>query len=140
MQQLIRYICLATLLLCVSTVFADSNHQHEARNLGNATGACNDTQDLNAFHTANSTFHASLQKCAEKCFGGVSCSTSCIASTIGLTNACAACFGTDVGCTAENCTADCLNPNSSACLQCSEKYCMPALLACAGVPQNDIPN
>jgi hypothetical protein len=32
-------------------------------------GACNDTQDLDAFKTTNSTFHGLLQSCAEKCLG-----------------------------------------------------------------------
>lgn len=103
-------------------------------------GACNDTQDLSAFVKFNSTFHSTLQACASGCLGASACSATCIQQKVGLTPGCATCFGDDVGCTASNCVLSCLSPSSPACVDCSNKYCLPALLTCAGVPQSALPN
>jgi len=106
----------------------------------NATGACNNSQDLRIFNQTNSTFHALVQKCAANCVGGGECSTTCIAKDIGLTPGCARCFGNDVQCTAEHCTIPCLEPNSKECVECSLKNCQDALLQCAGVNTGVIPS
>jgi hypothetical protein len=64
-----------------------------------------------------------MQSCATGCLGGADCSAACIQKSVGLTRACANCFGGDVACTATNCTWACLSPSSPACVQCSLKYC-----------------
>eukprot|EP00026_Physarum_polycephalum_P019521 Phypoly_transcript_21576.p1 GENE.Phypoly_transcript_21576~~Phypoly_transcript_21576.p1 ORF type:complete len:136 (+),score=6.22 Phypoly_transcript_21576:152-559(+) len=101
---------------------------------------CNDTQDLAVFVKDNSTFHATLQKCATECLGNEGCSSSCIQKTLGLTADCADCFAVDVVCTFKNCARFCApDPNGSDCVNCSLQYCDPALIVCAQVDGSVIP-
>jgi len=106
-----------------------------------ADGACNNDNDLSVFNTTKDSFHASVQACAKKCYGEPTCATKCIVSSLKLSQECATCFGTAVGCTAKNCLFDCMsNPNSDKCLACALQNCEPALLTCTGVSADIIPH
>jgi len=104
------------------------------------TGACNDTQDLTIFKNDYSTFHGLLLNCSQSCLGTLNCTQKCCETSIGLTTGCSLCFAEDVGCTAQHCISICFaNPNSPKCVACSEQYCFPALVTCAGVDASVIP-
>jgi len=129
------------LLLILVSCLLVSAHFDGARTLvPEDAGACNNTNDLGVFNQSRSTFHASLQGCAQKCLGDAACATTCVQNTLKLTQACSECFGTTIHCTEVHCVLQCsTNPNSDACLNCVMKNCEPALLQCAGVPQDVIP-
>jgi len=104
-------------------------------------GACNNTQDLSLFETHKSDFHNLLELCARKCWGRSECSASCLQSKTNLSLACTQCFGNDVGCTSTHCAIVCISdPQSSACIHCSEQYCLSDLLSCTGVDNSTLPH
>ncbi len=57
-----------------------------------------------------------------------------------LTEECAACFGANVACGASKCWMYCmLSSFSSACLDCTDRECNPALKTCLGVEADQMP-
>eukprot|EP00727_Mastigamoeba_balamuthi_P001906 m51a1_g11712 hypothetical protein (123) ;mRNA; f:73322-73774 len=101
---------------------------------------CNSTSDLQVFHDQHDTFHKSVQDCATKCWGKAACSSTCIQQNTGLSQSCSDCFGDDCACMASKCIKQCmLNPQSEGCLKCHEESCLPALVACAAVPDGTLP-
>jgi len=109
--------------------------------LADGQGACNNSNDLLVFNHTWTTFHATLQKCAKDCWGAGNCSADCLAKAINLSKKCAYCFGGDVDCSSQNCIKQCMfNPESPDCIDCSNKFCKPGLLACAGLDDGQLPS
>eukprot|EP01126_Amoeba_proteus_P014660 TRINITY_DN16485_c0_g1_i1.p1 TRINITY_DN16485_c0_g1~~TRINITY_DN16485_c0_g1_i1.p1 ORF type:complete len:123 (+),score=3.46 TRINITY_DN16485_c0_g1_i1:61-429(+) len=96
--------------------------------------ACNNTADfaiLNA--TSKSVLSSDITSCTIPCLGKSECVANCLRDKLGLSQACADCFGEDVSCTVANCAFQCISPSSSSCKKCQDKYCTPSFVACSGV-------
>lgn len=63
------------------------------------------------------------------------CAVGCIVTDAALTQACAVCYATLVGCAAENCFTDCTaDPDSTECTMCQiEAGCRTAFDTCSGL-------
>lgn len=63
------------------------------------------------------------------------CAVSCIVMEAAITQACAVCYATLVGCASENCLASCAaDPTSAACNQCQiDSGCRSAFDSCSGL-------
>ena len=66
---------------------------------------------------------------------------ACFTQKTGSTFECSKCFLANIKCTLDNCSgSDCIgNPTGQKCLECSEKFCVPSLLTCTGIPKSELP-
>ncbi len=100
---------------------------------GEASGACTNPADL-AVHM-NTDISAAIETCASGCFGGQTCTRSCIMNDVGLSADCTECYVQVTTCAIQNCLTSCAGTNSAACDQCrDDSGCTAAFEACSGVP------
>merc|ERR1712225_130883 len=101
------------------------------------TGAC--TAD-DGTKTKSTKFSCASIACAKKNFFRLDATAKCIASTSGVTEGCANCFGQVAQCTLKNCAVKCLvDPTAPACVACGHKYCDELGKTCTGLPVSPDP-
>ena len=101
---------------------------------------CNNTEDIAAFKAHWTDFRQLVTDCGTKCFARIACATACTKRSVGLSQGCAACFGSDIGCMADHCMAQCTAaPTSQKCMDCHAKYCEVSFKQCVAVPDSVLP-
>ena len=98
-------------------------------------GACENGDDLSALMEQEHEVYSVSSDCAMGCIGqDASCNSACIGMQLGISDACADCFGQQVDCLIQNCLGQCVtDPESEACLACQNEHCMWAFCECAGM-------
>lgn len=105
-------------------------------------GACGNIADISTQRDNFDTMVNSIQSCMLGCLGkDRSCVVDCVTKDVGLSKACADCWGSEAQCVFGSCLKVCLaHPTSAECLQCTNEKCMPALERCSGLPRYTFPN
>jgi len=97
------------------------------------TGACSNAADQAV--VAATDIPAEAESCGRGCFGAESCVTDCMRDDVGLTMACAACFGATSECTRSNCLTACLGSDAARCTMCRRMAgCLDSFVTCSGLP------
>jgi len=100
-----------------------------------ASGDCINAAD-NAV-TAATDIAADAEACgrAGGCLGGRECVIDCMRDDVGVTMACAVCFGDVADCTRSNCALRCFDSSSAGCISCrADNGCTSAFETCSGLP------
>jgi len=105
------------------------------------TDACQNAADLAIIQADADAISAKAKECGMGCIADpdiVTCATPCVEEGTGLTAACSSCYVGIIGCTIQNCIAECFaDAEAPACKTCQEeKGCTEAFYACSGLPQN----
>jgi hypothetical protein len=101
---------------------------------GASAGACDNEDDTAALEASEATLSDSITSCVFMCFGqDEACNSNCIQGETGVSDGCAACFGTLLSCTVSNCALQCIDANGQACADCRAQNCDPAFTECAGI-------
>jgi hypothetical protein len=99
--------------------------------LDGATGACVNATDCAVTKDAQSAAEAT---CAKQALGSAANTKSCMMTQLGITDACAQCWGDVAACGAQHCFNECVTDSASqACRDCTAQNCVPAFTACAGI-------
>mmetsp|Transcript_20365 Transcript_20365/g.52585 ORF Transcript_20365/g.52585 Transcript_20365/m.52585 type:complete len:495 (+) Transcript_20365:1142-2626(+) len=105
-------------------------HGHALPAYTRVSAACGTVADQRT--TFAQSFADQLQTCSSDCWGQPPCTTHCLQG-LTLSEACAECFATAVGCSKSTCRSSCSwNSRSDACHECTADQCLPALSQCAG--------
>lgn len=95
-------------------------------------GACSNPDDAMVLDGIDVEMEA--RTCGNMCFGGATCVTNCM-EMLGLSSACATCFGSVSACTVRECIAECSGSDEMACTDCRVREgCVSAFEACSGLP------
>jgi hypothetical protein len=103
-------------------------------------GACSNDADLAAIQAKTADQMATTMKsCGTSCFTNADrkkCIADCVEKDLGVTNACAQCFGGISDCTMSNCISQCmLDSKSQGCTSCIETAgCNSTFTSCSGLP------
>lgn len=100
-----------------------------------ASGDCINPAD-NAVAAATD-IAADAEACGREssCLGGRDCVIDCMRDDVGVTMACAVCFGDVAQCTRSNCALRCINSSSAGCISCrADNGCTSAFETCSGLP------
>jgi hypothetical protein len=105
-------------------------------------GACTNADDgaLLATPEQRDAVTASATDCGIGCLGDddvATCSVTCLVGATGLSVGCSACYAGMVGCSKDNCLAECLaDPSGDACATCqTDAGCFIDFYACSGLPE-----
>jgi hypothetical protein len=103
---------------------------------GAGAGACLNTADCPIVE--GGTARTAAQSCGLGCMSDAdpeTCSANCVASETGLSTECATCYSDLVGCTMQNCLADCAaDPAAAACTDCQmTSGCRTTFDECSGL-------
>ena len=105
-------------------------------------GACTNADDgaLLATEELRDAVTAAATDCGIGCLGEDdvgACSVACLVAGTGLTVGCSACYAGMVGCSKDNCLAECLqDPSGDACATCqTDAGCFIDFYACSGLPE-----
>ncbi|MGK5086613.1 hypothetical protein WDW86_03575 [Bdellovibrionota bacterium FG-2] len=73
--------------------------------------------------------------CGKKCLGGKECTSKCMSEELGLTPACADCWGEVAACGKKHCWLPCMgSPTGKSCRECAAKNgCNERLDSCVGI-------
>ena len=126
----------------------------DARNAGQLVrscgecGQCSNAHDVSIYWTTRASMTRDATACGMKAvFGGRARASSCMLSTFSMTVGCNECWVDNILCDIQKCVFTCLlfrmgwggsnnAPGSegmlSECLECDERRCGPAFIACAG--------
>ncbi len=75
------------------------------------------------------------QTCGLQCFAqaDMDCAAKCMVKQLGLSDACAACWGGSIVCVSQNCLVECLRGKQDpSCLSCTDQHCNADFHACSG--------
>lgn len=99
---------------------------------GGTPGACTNQSDETII--CDEGFAAAVQACGTSNLGGgADAIAMCVEDDIGLSAACASCFGETTQCTIDNCLTECgTDPLGNSCITCRATNCDAAFEACAG--------
>lgn len=109
-----------------------------------ASGVCNNSADLAAMASAGESLQSIGGDCGlDSCLGNIgnpaafsTCVSTCIETAVGVSSACAGCYGEVGGCgLAASCFACATNTCSQNCLDClNGASCLTSLDTCTGLP------
>ena len=101
------------------------------------TGACTNAADL-AIITGGTDVQGQVETCGRGCLGDPDprgCSTACIVTATGLSEACADCYSGMTACAIANCMLQCIDSSSPTCRNClDDAGCTAEFLTCSGLP------
>ena len=93
---------------------------------------CN-PKDKNIWSADKHNVAENLQQCSDSCKFKSSCTSTCMVKALGFSKQCADCFGLSAECVFSNCKLPCTSdPNSVACTNCPDDYCIEPFLQCSG--------
>ncbi len=105
-----------------------------------SAGACSNAEDSKLLSTPEKKEQVSAISidCGIGCLGEEAveaCAVSCIVEDAGLSSECSECYASLVGCTKDNCLAECLmDPSGLACLNCqTDAGCTTDFCVCSGI-------
>jgi len=98
------------------------------------SGACTNTADETKINALGPTqLQTDVQNCGQQSFGAEPQTTTCIKNATQLSDACVACFDTNVHCAIMHCIAQCGGGASAQCNMCLHTNCTPAFNTCSGL-------
>lgn len=108
-------------------------------------GHCSNLNDIEIMKNTKDTLTKTATKCAlQGLLFGDKAADECLQEKVGFTSACSSCWSDNVRCTRTKCKFTCLKSlmmresnnrdgiHLNPCLECDEKMCGPAFIACAG--------
>ena len=95
-------------------------------------GACDNETDMGHLMALDDLNNV-MKKCALSCLGAEACSASCVVKETGVSEPCAVCFGSSIGCTIKHCALKCMDATSPTCLSCQDEHCTDDFVDCAGL-------
>lgn len=104
-------------------------------------GACENETDCEFVESGEARNVATV--CGQSCNGEpeaerAACAADCINMELGMTAECSTCYSTLVGCTFENCLAECVaDPAAAVCQQCQAQNCFDDFEDCSGLDLDD---
>ena len=124
---------------CGTCPGADDTCDADGQCVAPAAGACTNAADqgiINGLGEAGLT--AAITECGTPCvLGGAAnkeqCVTDCIISDIGISPACAACYGGVTGCAIDNCTFQCITQGATCDACMASNGCADDYPACSGL-------
>lgn len=94
-------------------------------------GACSNADDAMVLDGIDVAMEA--RTCGNRCFGGATCVTGCM-EMLGLSSACATCFGSVSACTVRECITECSGGDEMACTDCRVREgCASSFEMCSGL-------
>lgn len=117
-----------------STSTSSSSSSTSSSSSGAASGACTDSADQAQLAKLGTNLQSDVTNCAQSNLAAEPGTKNCIKMKTMLSDACVACFDTNVQCANQHCLSQCLaNPNSTGCTSCIHTNCTPAFNACSGL-------
>ena len=118
------------------TFSVDLKHVQNLVGTENGGGSCT-LDDLDRLTKGN--FANSMKVCGKKCWGTSACVSDCMTKSVGISKACAACFGAEAQCTRDHCMSKCaFSPDGAACKQCAISNCQAQETKCSGFSPSTI--
>merc|ERR1712226_1551395 len=99
-----------------------------------ATNACTNDGDKKALTSkGQSGIEADVTTCGRSSWGDEAKATTCMEQQEGVTDGCAAYFGSLIHCAASKCMGKCMFGKTPACKACTETFCVDDFKTCSGI-------
>lgn len=97
---------------------------------------CGNRNDLEIYRNAKALdMGGKIETCVKAIFSNRDQKIKCIVDALGMSEGCAGCWADETQCIENNCIMPCLGTSQDKCNACINKYCMPAVAECAGLPE-----